>query len=72
MFPRLALAGQDGVAREVYDTLILVFHRATEADRLVGTGLGHPHGGTLAEVVDYFEECMKNRLSLLQQLRETL
>ena len=58
--------------REVYDTLILVFQRATEADRLVGTGLGHPNGATLAQVADYFEERMKNRLSLLQQLRENL
>ncbi len=58
--------------REVYDTLILVFSRATEADRLVGTGLGHPHGATLVEVVDYFEERMKNRLSLLHQLRDTI
>ncbi len=58
--------------REVYDTLILVFHRTTEADRLAGTGRGHPHGATLAEVADYFEARMKNRLSLLQQLRDTL
>ncbi len=58
--------------REVYDTLILIFRGKTEADRLVGRGPGQPHGATLAEVVDSLEERMRNRLSLLQQLRNTL
>ncbi len=68
----IVLRSESEWVREVYDTLILVFHGATEADRVVGMGPGHPHGATIAEAGDYLEERMKNRLSFLNQLRDTL
>ncbi len=64
----IVLRSESEWVREVYDVLIMVFHGVTEADKLAGMGPGHPRGATLAEVGDYFEERMRNRLSLLGQL----
>ena len=68
----IALRAEAEWLREVYDTLTLVFHKNTRADAVLEIGPRHPRGALSAEIGAAFEQRMRNRLSILDQLRDEI
>ncbi len=58
--------------REVYYTLTVVFHKNTLADSPLEIGPRHSRGALSAEIGAAFEHRMRNRLNMLDQLRNEI
>ena len=64
----LVMRSESEWLREVYDALILVFHKTKQSDLLFETGPHHPRGAISVEIGEHFEKRMRNRLSMLDRL----
>ncbi len=68
----LVLRSEAEWLRQVYDTLNLVFRKNTHADTLLEMGPRHPRGALSIEIGNHFDQRMRNRLNMLEQLRSAL